>query len=421
MIKIGVLKNTVQNYAWGSPTAIAQLLGKENRDEKPMAELWMGSHPKAPSQVKWDGQWRSLGEVIEKTPQLVLGSHVVQIFGNRLPFLFKVLAAARPLSIQAHPNRDQAREGFERENRAGIPLDAFNRNYKDDNHKPEIICALSSFWALCGFRQIPDILALTGEICPNTLAVERAALKNHPDSKGLKTFFSQLMGMEPGLHQRVLDEAVGNARRRLNEDPVMGWMARLSDEYPGDIGIFTPVLLNLIELKTGQALFLPAGELHAYLEGVGIELMANSDNVLRGGLTSKHIDVAELLRVLNFEPRPLNVLEAVETDANEKVYTEAADEFVLSVIRVETRTPYRSFEDRSVEIILCTQGQARIENNGATETLDIKKGTSVIIPAAVKNYRIIGQGTFYKAAVPRNPRAPNKPIRFFKRTSGATP
>ncbi len=399
MIKIALLKNTIQNYTWGSTDAIAKLLGLPNPAGKPMAELWMGTHPKAPSQVKWEGKWQPLEQVIEKNPVAILGAEVVKAFGNRLPFLFKVLAAARPLSIQAHPNRKQARQGFERENRAGIPLDAFNRNYKDDNHKPEIICALSPFWAMCGFRKIPEILALTGEICPHSLAAERAALKSHPNALGLKAFFSRLMDMESARRKQILDETVANAQRNANYDPVATWITRLAAEYPGDIGILAPVLLNLIELKPGQALFLLAGELHAYLEGVGIELMANSDNVLRGGLTAKHIDVAELMTVLNFEPRPLKILAPRATDTTEGVYPSAAREFILSVIRVSDREPFRSSKKRSVEILLCTGGQARLDDAGGNERLEIRKGTSVIVPAAVEAYRIAGQATFYKAAV----------------------
>ena len=400
MIKVALLKNTIQNYAWGSTAAIAELLGLQNPDGKPMAELWMGAHPKAPSQIQWKGKWQSLEQIIEKNPVAILGNEAVTAFGNRLPFLFKVLAADRPLSIQAHPNRDQARQGFERENRAGIPLDAFNRNYKDDNHKPEIICALSPFWAMCGFRQLPEIIKLIGKICPETLIAERAMLEKQADANGLKIFFTQLMEMGPARRKSVLDEAVGNVRQHSDDKSVGRWITRLSNEYPGDIGILAPALLNLIELKPGQALFLPAGELHAYLEGVGIELMANSDNVLRGGLTTKHVDVTELLRVLNFRPRALNILKPRTTGSGEGFYASDAKEFILSVVRVPEKEPYISLVNRSVEILLCTEGQTYLYDEGGNGRLEIKKGNSVIVPAAVKRYRMIGQSTFYKASVP---------------------
>ncbi len=292
MRTIKLLKNTIQKYAWGSPTAIPELLGEQNPSHEPRAELWMGAHPKAPSFVNFDGQWLSLTELIAKYPQEILGNDVALAFNNKLPYLFKVLAAAKPLSIQAHPSLNQAKEGFERENDRGIALDAPNRNYKDDNHKPECICALSPFWAMYGFRNIPDILALMGKNCPVGLAGELDLLKKQPDSRGLKRFFTDLMTMDSQRQKRVVDEAVQNANQYSDEDFAFHWMTRLADEYPTDIGILAPLLLNLIELKPGEALFLPAGEFHAYLEGVGMELMANSDNVLRGGLTAKHIDVS---------------------------------------------------------------------------------------------------------------------------------
>jgi len=401
MRTIKLLKNTVQNYAWGSPTAIPELLGEQNPSHEPRAELWMGAHPKAPSFVNYDGQWLSLTELIAKYPQEILGNDVALAFNNKLPYLFKVLAAAKPLSIQAHPSLNQAKEGFEREIDRGIAIDAPNRNFKDDNHKPECICALSPFWAMYGFRNIPDILALMGRNCPVGLAGELDLLKKQPYPRGLKRFFTDLMTMDSQRQKRVVDEAIQNAHQYSDEDVAFHWMTRLSNEYPTDSGILAPLLLNLIELKPGEALFLPAGELHAYLEGVGMELMANSDNVLRGGLTPKHIDAPELLKMLNFKPRPVTILEAVKKNKNERVYPSEADEFVLSVVSVSAGGPYQSSESRSVEIMLCTEGTAYIKDKGTQEIINIKKGDSAIIPAAVIGYSITGDALIYKAAVPR--------------------
>jgi mannose-6-phosphate isomerase len=400
MRTIKLLKNTVQNYAWGSPTAISELLGEQNPSHEPRAELWMGAHLKAPSLVNYDGQWMSLAELITKFPQEILGNDVALAFGNKLPYLFKVLAAAKPLSIQAHPNLNQAKKGFKRETDRGIAMDAPNRNYKDDNHKPECICALSPFWAMYGFRNIPDILTLMGKNCPVGLAAELDSLKRHPDSRGLKRFFTDLMTMDSRRQKRVVDEAVQNAHQYSDEDIAFYWMTKLSNGYPTDIGILAPLLLNLIELGPGEALFLPAGELHAYLEGVGMEVMANSDNVLRGGLTPKHIDVPELLKVLHFKPRPVNILKAVKKNKNERVYASEADEFVLSVVSTSAGSPYQSSESRSVEIILCTEGTAYLKDEGTQEIINIKKGESAIIPAAVIGYSITGDALIYKAAVP---------------------
>jgi mannose-6-phosphate isomerase len=400
MRKIGLLKNTVQKYAWGSVTAIPELLGKKNPSHEPLAELWMGAHAKAPSLVNCDGKWLSLIDVIAKNPRAILGEEVAQRFDNKLPYLFKVLAAAKPLSIQAHPSLGQAREGFRRENDQGIALDAPNRNYKDDNHKPECICALAPFWALYGFRNISDILDLMLQGCPLGLADELDRLKKSPNTEGLKRYFTELMTMDAVRKQQVVDEAVKNARKHADQNPVFQWMVRIAEEYPADIGVLSPMLLNLVQLKPGQALFLPAGELHAYLEGVGIELMANSDNVLRGGLTPKHIDVPELLKALKFNPRPVTILEAVEKDRNERVYAGAANEFVLSVISVSHGRPYRKSDLNSVEIMLCTKGAAHLQAYSSKDKKNIEKGDSVIIPAAVKSYRVTGHAILYKAAVP---------------------
>jgi len=400
MLTIGLLKNTIQKYAWGSTTAIQELLGEKNFSHEPVAELWMGVHPKAPSLVDFEGHWIPLTELIAKNPKEFLGKSVARKFDNQLPYLFKVLAAAKPLSIQAHPSLKLAKKGFENENNQGIPLNAANRNYKDDNHKPECICALTTFWALYGFRNIAAILSLMGKICPVGLSDELDQLQKQTDSEGLKQFFTLLMSMDGGHKKRVIDEAVQNAKQRSNEDPAFHWMTRLSVEYPFDIGIFSPLFLNLIQLKPGQALFLPAGELHAYLEGVGIELMANSDNVLRGGLTPKHVDVQALLKVLNFKPRPIDILEEKKKDKTEWVYASFAAEFVLSAISISNGELYRNSNLKSVEILLCTEGAARIEDSSNKKTTLIKKGDSVVIPAAVKAYTIKGDAFFYKAAVP---------------------
>ena len=400
MYKIGLLKNSVQNYAWGSATAIPELLGEQNPLGKPVAELWMGAHPRASSLVNIDGNWISLKKLIEKNPQEILGNKVANRFDNKLPYLFKVLAAAKPLSIQAHPSLDQAKEGFESENRRGIPVEASNRNYKDDNHKPECICALSEFWALCGFRNITDILVLMRKICPLGLAKELNLLEKFPNPQGLKQFYTKLMTMDPKVQLQIIEEAQKNAQYHSDEDPAFRWIVRIAEEYSSDIGILSPVLLNLIQLKPGQALFLPAGELHSYLGGLGMELMANSDNVLRGGLTPKHIDVRELLKALNFDPWPVNILEAVTKENNERVYASAADEFILSVITVSNGQPYQRFDPISIEIMMCIKGIANLHDYSCQEIIQINKGNSVIIPAAAKGYRISGNAVIYKAAVP---------------------
>jgi mannose-6-phosphate isomerase len=400
MKKICLMKNTIQEYAWGSHTAIADLVGNHSPSTKPQAELWMGAHPKAPSLVKYDDKWLSLLELIKQFPADILGKDVAAKFDNKLPYLFKVLAASKALSIQAHPSIKQAKQGFERENRLKIPLDSPNRNYKDENHKPECICALTPFLALYGFRKISEIISLMEKICLKVLYKELNNLKRQPNSEGMKSFFRSLITINGRIKKQIIEHAITNAQKLSEDNPGFKWMINLYKEYPDDMGIFAPILLNLISLKPGQAIFLPSGELHAYLDGLGIELMANSDNVLRGGLTKKHIDVPELLNVLNFEETNVNILLSQKDKDCERIYHSMAEEFVLSVISDEKNISYTSPEKRSVEIILCTDGKASITDISINENILLKKGTSVIIPSSVNKYRIEGKATLYKASVP---------------------
>jgi mannose-6-phosphate isomerase len=400
MRQIGLLKNTIQEYAWGSRTAIPELLDQPVPAEKPQAELWMGAHPKAPSQVLSDGIWRSLPEVIQENPAETLGQEVAARFSNKLPFLFKVLAAARPLSIQAHPNKEQAEQGFARENELGVPLDAPQRNYRDDNHKPEIICALTPFCALNGFRKLEEALRLLEKIRVPGLAEIVSFLRSHPNRDGLKKFFNHLMTTDRGKQRKIVEQAVNSAEQQTNEEPVWTWMIKLNEEYPGDMGVLSPLFLNLVRLKPQQAMYLPAGELHGYLEGVGIELMANSDNVLRGGLTPKHIDVQELLTVLNFTDGDLNILGPENLAFGEAIYSTEAEEFVLSVMRLNKGAPFSSPRNRSVEIMICTEGEVSVTDLSAGDITRLTRGISIIVPAAVEQYRIEGEATLYKATVP---------------------
>jgi mannose-6-phosphate isomerase len=347
-----------------------------------------------------------LPELIEKNPEDILGKRVAEKFKSKLPYLFKVLAAAKPLSIQAHPSLAQAKEGFEKENELGIPLNAFSRNYKDDNHKPECICALTPLWALNGFRKISNILSLMDKVCPDSLRNELNDLRKHSNSQGLKFFFNAVMTMDVKRKKQVTGNAIANAQKILEDDPVFQWIINLHEEYPGDVGVLSPILLNLIRLEPGQAMFLPAGELHAYLGGVGIELMANSDNVLRGGLTPKHVDVPELLRVLNFKEREVKILLPEKRSETESVYSSQAEEFALSVIFTKESKIHTSPMNRSIEILLCTDGKATITDTGKNDKLAIAKGASIIISAAVEKYTIEGEATIYKAAVPVSGKIP---------------
>ncbi len=398
MKTIAVLKNTIQEYAWGSYTAISELL-EMPPSGNPQAELWMGAHPKSPSLAEYDGKLISLADLIRQYPQEILGKAVAEKFDNQLPYLFKVLAAAKPLSVQAHPNREQAVRGFERENSLGIPLNDPKRNYKDANHKPECLCAITQFWGLRGFRKITDIIELIESVCGKTLEKELDLLRKLPDSKGLKQFFQALMLMPEERKKDVIAKAVVESEKRLGDRRAFRWLVDLYDDYPTDIGVLSPLFLNIVCLDPGDAMFLDSGEPHAYLDGLGIELMANSDNVLRGGLTPKHIDVPELLEVLSFDQKDISILTPKKISEYESVYQCAAEEFVLSHISLENPNKDADFSVKSVQIILCVEGSAIITdmNNNSTS---VSKGMSVIVPAAVNYYKIRGEAKFYKASAP---------------------
>lgn len=400
MRSIYTLKNTIMTYSWGSYTALAELLGAPVPADIPQAELWMGAHPKASSMIEVEGKPISLIDAIDQNPVAMLGESAAGRFDNRLPYLFKVLAVNRPLSIQAHPSRTQAKKGFSREKALNIPFDAPHRNYRDNNHKPECICALTDFWVLCGFRPVSQTVSLLQSACPQTLAPEIDKLKQHSDEGGLQRFLEALLMMAESRKRAAIAEATSHTDSRGLSPPVGQWIIRLVDVYPNDIGALAPLFMNLTCLSAGEALFLPAGRFHAYLEGTGIELMANSDNVLRGGLTTKHVDVAELLTVLRFESTPVDPILPSQTGPLEVVYPTFANEFILSRITLGPDDTYKSNSGMGARIILCVEGNAVITAPATGEKVEIKKGLSVFVPGSVDGYTLSGKGVLYKAAVP---------------------
>jgi mannose-6-phosphate isomerase len=232
------------------------------------------------------------------------------------------------------------------------------------------------------------------------MAAEIKKLEINSTSAGLQAFFGVLMTMDSDRKNRVIREALQSAHRRPEEDPLRNGILSLYQEYPSDIGVLAPLYLNLVQLNPGEAMYLPAGQLHAYLEGLGMELMANSDNVLRGGLTPKHVDVPELLKTLTFEGRDVEILSPEKIREGELAYTTPAREFVLSIISVKADSPFLSATNRSVEILFCTDGDLVIKNSGSGEALTLARGMSVMIAAALAKYAVEGEGLLYKAAVP---------------------
>jgi mannose-6-phosphate isomerase len=393
--RIYPLRNAVKHYAWGSHTAIAALRGEPTPSPQPEAELWVGAHPAGVSHVATPEGDVPLDRFIAADPAGVLGPQVAARFGPRLPFLLKLLAAAQPLSIQAHPSPEQARAGFARENAAGVPLDAPERCYRDDQAKPELICALTPFQALIRFRPAPEVRARLARLEAPELAPLLRAGETAPED-ALRGLFAGWMSLPADARQRVLARASERARRDPDAD--LAWVARLAEAYPGDAGALAPLFLNRVTLAPGEALFLPAGELHSYLEGFGVEIMGSSDNVLRGGLTPKHVDVPELLRVLRFEGGPVRPLRPEPAGSCEARYRTAAPEFELSVIRL-AQGALEVGARRGVEILLCTEGGGALVDAASGSRLPIRAGEAVLVPAALPAYRVEGSLALQRAAV----------------------
>lgn len=400
MPSVRLLRNPIREYAWGSHTAIAELLGRPSPSADPQAEMWIGAHPLAPSEVREGGDWVSLVEWIARDPAEVLGAKTAERFGSELPFLLKVLAAEEPLSLQAHPDAAQASAGYARENAEGIAMDAAHRIYRDPNPKPELVCALTPFAALCGFRSIDEIIAQVDELRANRLASLMPELRRGRDRAGLRHFYESLMTLEPADAASLVDEVVVAAESGYGDPAVRGWLRKLAAAHPGDPGVLAPLFLNFLELRPGEALFLPAGELHAYLHGTAIEIMASSDNVLRGGLTNKHVAVTELLATLSFEPRLPPVVTPREVSGGESVYEAPVSEFALSVVRPAEGRPYVCRERDSVEILLCTEGAAVLEWEGSEPAVELATGSAALVAADVEAYELRGSATLFRATLP---------------------
>jgi mannose-6-phosphate isomerase len=397
------LKNEIMPYAWGSHIDLARFLGRCEPSAEPQAELWMGAHPKAPSKVKLQGKWRPLDAVITENAQAVLGEEVYSRYGAYLPFLFKVLAADQPLSIQAHPNQEQARLGYQLENKKKIPLSDFKRNYKDDRHKPECICALTPFWGVCGFRPVSETVPLLSSVWPQARKQDLEIFQQGSDEQQVKAFFRFIMTLPHEELKSLLAHIVCVSETKRRENVIFKWVLLLNRKYPGDVGILSPILLNLICLQPGEAIFLQAGQLHAYFGGLGIEIMANSDNVLRGGLTSKHVDTSELLNILDFNPgKPQLLTEERQSEDAHWRYPSEADEFSLGFLEVQPDKPYQSTQATTClpEILLCTHGSARISLVADKRVgTRLNKGESALIPYSAGDYVVQGQARVYQAAV----------------------
>jgi mannose-6-phosphate isomerase len=387
------LTGVVQPYAWGSTDLIPQLVGTEPTGE-PQAELWLGAHPLGPSTVGGE----PLDQVLARDPRGSIGAASVDRFGPRLPFLLKVIAAVQPLSLQAHPTREQAEAGYSREEAAGVPRESPIRVYRDGWPKPEVLCALFATEALCGFRDP----ALTGELFDRLGAAEAIRLveplrdETRPAEDRIAEVFERLLRLD--AEQDAVVEAVVDQAARCVEDGELGRFARTAIElgagYPDDPGVLAALLMNRVSLEPNQALYLPAGNLHAYLRGGGVELMANSDNVMRGGLTRKHIDIAELMAVVDFRPGFDGLITPVEAEPGVWHYPTPAPEFALW--RLECGPdPVALPGTGSGRILLVTAGTIGL--HGRTGELELERGQSAFV-TALDEVRLAGTGTAFLAA-----------------------
>ncbi|PZG43911.1 mannose-6-phosphate isomerase, class I [Spongiactinospora gelatinilytica] len=398
------MANPIRPYAWGSRAAIAALQGRAPA-AGPEAELWMGAHPGAPSVLETPGGRVPLGEFIAADPRRALGEPALAAFGPRLPYLLKVLAAEEPLSLQVHPTPEQAAEGYAAEDRAGTPADAPDRNYRDPYAKPELLCALEPFEALCGFRDPAESAALLDgldglgvpALAPFAAALRRGEI--HEVVSGLLT-----------LPAEGRAELVGAVAAACAADAGLAWAAGLAEHYPGDPGVVIALLMHRLTLAPGEALYVPAGQPHSYLRGVGVEVMSASDNVLRGGLTGKHIDIPELLRILSPKAGDPVVVRPVRQGA-EEVYRTPAREFRLSRIDVEGEVELPA---SGPSILLTVSGDVTVYDNEVPEGsesrqngprpgppgLGLAPGASVFVTAASGPIRLSGRGSAYRASVP---------------------
>lgn len=386
------IENVLRDYAWGSTTAIASLLGRPESG-RPEAELWIGAHPDSPSvaHLPEDGSRSPLDALISSDPEHFLGAESVSAFGPRLPFLAKILAAAQPLSLQVHPSLEQAREGFARENEAGIDPHAAHRNYRDDNHKPEMILALTPFEALCGFRPAAETRKILQHVAaafhgggqaPELLRALLGDLDGPDEGAALRRAFERLItgGTDVAEETALVVAALVSGAPLEPYQAELGTAISLNEKYPGDPGVLISLLLNRISLKPGQAVYLPAGNVHAYLHGLGVEVMASSDNVLRGGLTPKHVDVPELLRTIDFHPVAVPMLDAEKTVLDQDIFRPPFREFQLQRIELGPDAGPVPLAQAGPAVIIVVAGDVYLDSPKGD--LQLSRGGSAFIAAA---------------------------------------
>jgi len=397
------LEGSVQHYLWGDERRIPEFLGRP-ADGRPWAEVWYGAHPLAPSRLA-DG--RSLDEAIRQEPGEILGASVGSAFPERLPYLMKIISAAKPLSLQVHPTREHAAESFVAENAANLPLGSPSRNYRDDNHKPELLIALSDFTALCGFRTPRRAAALLEGLGDGIAQRLHTLLMDSPTAHGMRAAVRALLAPTMRPPEAEIHEVVRACadRLRAGRSPsprVDRIVATLAEHHPDDPGVIAALLLNPVSLRPNEAMFVPAGALHSYISGTGLEVMAASDNVLRAGLTSKRVDVEELLACVSvLAAPPVRVAPEHLSEATVAYYA-PVDDFELSLTRLNGQSPSGQGEalvpGTGPRIVLCLEGAVTLQTS--TGSRGIRRGEAVLVPAADGTLRASGSGRFVQACVP---------------------
>jgi mannose-6-phosphate isomerase len=394
------LQGKIQNYAWGGFSFLPQLLGLSNTNHQPFAEYWMGAHPSAAATVSNGKEQYQLNELIQANPAATITHTVFEQFGE-LPYLFKILDVNDMLSIQVHPSKEEAAKGFDAEEAAGIPITAANRNYKDKNHKPEVMVALSEFWLLHGFRQLNEIEAVLHDVYEFNILLPIFR------KEGLKGLYEMLMTMDQQAVDGMLigvvkKELRKKANNELTKADAGWWVSKL---YQGveelsniDRGLFSIYFFNIVGVQPGEAVFQAAGVPHAYLEGQNVELMANSDNVLRGGLTPKHIDVPELMKHTIFEPVVPNIMKGIDIGNYEWNYPCPVPDFGLNRITLQPGQTHNGTA-QSLEIIIAIQGGAVVNSTSMNSVL--KQGEALaILPTEQYSFTASGNTLLFKAFVP---------------------
>lgn len=398
------LEGTVQHYAWGSAAALPSFLGRPS-DGTPWAEVWYGAHPLAPATLRETSA--PLDRAIEAEPQRLLGEEVMRAFDGHLPYLLKVIAPERPLSLQVHPSREHAAESFAAENAAGLPLDSPQRNYRDDNHKPELVVALEHFEALCGFRTPRRAAAILAGLGTDLTDRLHALLVQHPHAHGMRAAFRTLvspsMRPDPETVARVASACASRYERGQSPSPRIDrtvWL--LHEHFPGDPGVVAALLLNPVTLHPGEAMFVPAGAIHAYLSGLAVEIMAASDNVLRAGLSPKRVDADEVLQCVSVVAAPPLRVAAERLTPATVAYYAPIDDFELSLTTIADAPgeapPHHTIPGSGPRILLALDGELTVESAMGRRSLE--RGRALFVPAVAGAVRVGGSGRLVQASVP---------------------